>query len=250
MLHLEVAVAAVPAAGRVVAAGVAVAVVVVLAAVSVVLGPALSLSALLLTVPPIIQTLLCITSLIAFSILEHVSTGLSVGGGVTSLPGIHSQVTVSFVKLARQLVTLRITLSVPGLLLAPVLLAHAKLDSIVHHQVSARVTRAWSDINTSRRCFIKQIAVLPLPHALTVAVIVAGLVDAASVLPAGVVHALVPVVHLARGTGCPQRTLAPVATPVSHTGAAIVTMVHCTRVISAEVTARTRIALRTLAVIS
>ena len=90
MLNLEVAVAAVPAAGRVVAAGVAVVVVVILAAVAVILGPTLSLSPLLLTVPPVKQTRLCVTSLVTFSILEHVSAGLAIRSCVASLPGIHS----------------------------------------------------------------------------------------------------------------------------------------------------------------
>ena len=101
------------------------------------------------------------------------------------------------------------------------------------------MTRTGSDIYAARRCFIEQIAVFPFPHTLAVAVIVSGLVNAAPVLSAGVVHALVPVVHLTRGTSGSQGTLAPVAIPVCNTRAAIVTMVHCTRVISAEVTART-----------
>ena len=56
-----------------------------------------------------------------------------------------------------------------------------------------------------------------------------------TVTGAGVCQELLPG---AAGVGA-QGTLAPVAIPVCYTRAAIVTMVHCTRIISTEVTART-----------
>ena len=250
MLYRVITVSAIPATRSVVTSCVTLPIGVVLATVSIILWSALGLGPLIFTVSPIKQTSFGVAGFVTFSIFEHISTGKSVGGGVASLPRIDSKIAVSIVKHAGELVTLWITSSVSSLLLTPVKFAHPELIFVINHQISSRMSRSWCHIDAPRRRNIKDITVLSLPLSFTVAIVVSGLVDTSAVVSAGIVHALVPVVHLTVVPGRAEDTLAPVPAGVRHAGPAVVAVVHQTHAVLSVVTPGTGESSPTLAVVA
>ena len=108
----------------------------------------------------------------------------------------------------------------------------------------------WSHINTSGRRLVIHVTVLSFPLSFAITVIIPGLVNAPSVLPARVVHTLVPIVHLAVGAGGASDTLASVARGGGHTGPSIVAVVLPADVISSEVALRPGVSIPAGAVVA
>jgi len=234
----------IPATGSIVTAWVTLPIVIILTAVSIILWPADRLGPLTLTVPAIVQTGLIVTGRVTDTVLEYLSTGLSIRGGIAALPGVHTEVAVTFVKLAGKLVTLRVALPVAGLGVAVVEPAVPLLLLIVQHQVLPRMTRGRGDVNTTRRRFVINITVLPLKLDLAVAVIIPWLVNTPPILPTRVIHALIPVINLAVPPRGPLYTLTPVPRPVSQAGTTIIARVEGTPTVTVVAALWARVPLR------
>ena len=130
-----------------------------------------------------------VARLVTDAILEHFRAGSTSRGGVASVPRVDPQVAISAVKLASELVALRVADPIPGLYIAPLQLAHPQLLLEVFYGKPIRVICPCCDVHPSWCIQVEYLAVPSSVFHLAEALIATSLVCTTSIATTRVVNA-------------------------------------------------------------
>lgn len=169
-----------------------------------------------ITIPSIEKTILTVAAFIAYSVLEHLPTLLSMTGGITILPWVQTDSTISAIVVTKLIVTLLMANVVPFLCGASILFTFQFFG--IHVPEDVRVDH----IDTTFGGGVIDLTVLASPSLITVAIKVTQFVNASTLLARTVLTLIQAILFTLLSTGS-MRTNASVSRVPIDTGSTIMT---------------------------